>query len=487
MKTTPSSVEDMIGPYKRSKFEAEEVARELARERGLPVVIVNPSTPVGPGDIKPTPTGRLIVEAARGQMPAFVDTGLNIVHVDDVADGHLAAAEKGRIGERYILGGENMSLAEILAEVAQAVGRRPPRLRVPHAALFPVAFGAELAARRHRPRAVRDARRRSHVAQEDVFHLGKGVARARLHAAAGAPGHCRRGRLVPGQRLSAMTAVRDRLGVGSRAGSVETPSGKWRSAREFPGRIVSDPARPAAACPCLLPLCPKRRRHRRQPRTERRREDPRGSTAWRQSSTAPRARIRPPPRRCAKASRETGVTAQHCHDVLHAFRLDAVKLRYRDWDDLMAILPLFGLAGRPPAARPARREPRHLAGLRRAVLGAAGAQPPAGLRRRLPRCSIASTCRSTTLPRQGTGVEALAARRVEPGAAPRARQAARPHRRLIVDRPAACRRSSPRRGLRWECGVIVALAGAAAAPAAARRSVGEARQAAQIGFRRRLC
>ena len=145
--TTPSTLEDMIGPYKRSKFEAEEVAREFARERRLPVVIVNPSTPVGPGDIKPTPTGRLILEAARGQMPAFVDTGLNIVHVDDVAAGHLAAAERGRIGERYILGGKNMSLAEILAAVSRQVGRRPPRLRLPHTLLFPVAFGAELTAR----------------------------------------------------------------------------------------------------------------------------------------------------------------------------------------------------------------------------------------------------------------------------------------------------------------------------------------------------
>jgi dihydroflavonol-4-reductase len=144
---TPSRVEDMIGPYKRSKFEAEEVARELAVARGLPVVIVNPSTPVGPGDIKPTPTGRLILEAARGQMPAFVDTGLNIVHVDDVATGHLAAAEKGRVGERYILGGENLSLAEILAEVSQVVGRRAPRFRIPHSVLLPIAFGAECTAR----------------------------------------------------------------------------------------------------------------------------------------------------------------------------------------------------------------------------------------------------------------------------------------------------------------------------------------------------
>src|SRR4029077_20547413 len=134
--TTPSDAEDMIGPYKRSKFEAEKVAREFARERSLPIVIVNPSTPVGPGDIKPTPTGRLILEAARGQMPAFVDTGLNIVHVDDVAAGHLAAAEKCRIGERYMLGGQNLSLAEILAMVSRTVGRRPPRLRVPHTMLF---------------------------------------------------------------------------------------------------------------------------------------------------------------------------------------------------------------------------------------------------------------------------------------------------------------------------------------------------------------
>jgi dihydroflavonol-4-reductase len=135
---TPSRLDDMIGPYKRSKFQAEEVVRGLISERGLPAVIVNPSTPVGPGDVKPTPTGRLILETARGHMPGYVDTGLNIVHVDDVAAGELLAAEHGRIGERYILGGENMALAEILSEVARAAGRRPPRLKVP----YPIAFTA---------------------------------------------------------------------------------------------------------------------------------------------------------------------------------------------------------------------------------------------------------------------------------------------------------------------------------------------------------
>jgi dihydroflavonol-4-reductase len=144
---TPSRLDEMIGPYKQSKFQAEEAVSQLISECGLPAVIVNPSTPVGPRDLKPTPTGRLILEAARGRLPGFVDTGLNIVHVDDVAIGHLAAAETGRIGERYILGGENMALAEILAEVAGAVGRRPPRLKIPYAVAFTVAVGAELMAR----------------------------------------------------------------------------------------------------------------------------------------------------------------------------------------------------------------------------------------------------------------------------------------------------------------------------------------------------
>ncbi|HKT19867.1 MAG TPA: hopanoid-associated sugar epimerase [Stellaceae bacterium] len=141
--TTPSSLADMIGPYKRSKFMAEEAVRELVTTRGLPAVIVNPSTPIGPRDVKPTPTGRMIVEAASGRIPAFVDTGLNIVHVDDVAVGHLAAEDKGTIGERYILGGENLSLAEILRRIALITGRKPPRLNIPIPLIWPIALGAE--------------------------------------------------------------------------------------------------------------------------------------------------------------------------------------------------------------------------------------------------------------------------------------------------------------------------------------------------------
>jgi dihydroflavonol-4-reductase len=144
--STQASLGAMIGHYKRSKFLAEEVAREAARA-GLPVVIVNPSTPVGRGDIKPTPTGQLMLDAAAGRMPAYVDTGLNIVHVDDVAVGHLLAFERGTPGERYILGGEDMTLATILAQIARLVGREPPRIRLPYAAVLPVAYAAEAYAR----------------------------------------------------------------------------------------------------------------------------------------------------------------------------------------------------------------------------------------------------------------------------------------------------------------------------------------------------
>jgi dihydroflavonol-4-reductase len=143
---TPVALSNMIGHYKRSKYLAEEVAREAVRS-GMSVVIVNPSTPVGPGDIKPTPTGQLVLDAARGRMPAYVDTGLNVVHVDDVAAGHLLAFERGTPGERYILGGEDMTLQMILAQIAGLVGRTPPRIRLPYAAVLPVAYLAEAFAR----------------------------------------------------------------------------------------------------------------------------------------------------------------------------------------------------------------------------------------------------------------------------------------------------------------------------------------------------
>ena len=144
---TPVALADMIGHYKRSKFLAEEAVRKLVAAEKAPVVIVNPSTPVGPRDVKPTPTGRLIRDAALGKMPAYVDTGLNIVHVDDVAEGHLLAFENGRVGERYILGGDDMPLREILAVIAAAAGRKPPSVRLPRRALYPLAVGVEAWAR----------------------------------------------------------------------------------------------------------------------------------------------------------------------------------------------------------------------------------------------------------------------------------------------------------------------------------------------------
>jgi len=132
-----------VGAYKRSKVVAERLVEAMVAERGLPAVIVQPSTPIGPRDVKPTPTGRVIVEAANGKMPAFVDSGLNLVHVDDVAAGHLLALEKGRVGERYILGGQDVMLGDMLAEIAAIVGRKPPTIRIPRAPLFPLAWANE--------------------------------------------------------------------------------------------------------------------------------------------------------------------------------------------------------------------------------------------------------------------------------------------------------------------------------------------------------
>jgi dihydroflavonol-4-reductase len=140
---TPSSLDSMIGPYKRSKYLAEQEVNRLIKDEGLRAVIVNPSTPIGPGDVKPTPTGRMVLEAAAGRMPAYVDTGLNVVHVEDVAAGHVLAFERGVVGQRYVLGGRNMTLRQILEEVADLVGRKPPKVRLPHGMIMPIAYVAE--------------------------------------------------------------------------------------------------------------------------------------------------------------------------------------------------------------------------------------------------------------------------------------------------------------------------------------------------------
>ena len=162
----PASIDEMTGAYKRSKFIAEQIALSAARQ-GLPVVIVNPSTPIGAFDYKPTPTGRIILDFLKGRMTAYLDTGLNLVDVEDVARGHLLAAEKGQIGEKYILGGENLTLKELFARLAALSGVPAPRFKVPYGAAYAFALVAEAWARavsKQPPRAslteVRMARRR---------------------------------------------------------------------------------------------------------------------------------------------------------------------------------------------------------------------------------------------------------------------------------------------------------------------------------------
>jgi dihydroflavonol-4-reductase len=144
--TVPLSATAVIGAYKRSKVMAERLVEEMIVRDALPAVIVNPSTPIGPRDARPTPTGRIIVAAAAGRMPGFVDTGLNLVHVDDVAAGHVAALSRGRVGERYILGGDNVLLSDMLRDIALLVGRRPPRFKLPRGPLYPLAVAAEMIA-----------------------------------------------------------------------------------------------------------------------------------------------------------------------------------------------------------------------------------------------------------------------------------------------------------------------------------------------------
>ena len=145
--STPCNYTDMIGVYKRSKFLAEAEVQRLVSEESIPVVIVNPSAPIGPRDIKPTPTGRIVLDAARGKIPAYVDTGLNFVHVEDVADGHILAYKKGEVGQRYILGGENYTLLQMLTEISDLVGLKPPSIKLPQNALLPIAYLVESASR----------------------------------------------------------------------------------------------------------------------------------------------------------------------------------------------------------------------------------------------------------------------------------------------------------------------------------------------------
>jgi len=145
--TSRHDAQSAIGAYKRSKVVAEQVVEHMIATQALPATIVSPSTPIGPRDVKPTPTGRILVEAATGRMPAYVDTGLNLVHVDDVAEGHLLALDKGRIGERYILGGQDASLAEMLGVIAELSNRRAPRINLPRGPIYPIAYAAEAWAR----------------------------------------------------------------------------------------------------------------------------------------------------------------------------------------------------------------------------------------------------------------------------------------------------------------------------------------------------
>jgi dihydroflavonol-4-reductase len=176
--STPVAVEAMIGHYKRSKFLAEQAVRARARELGFPLVTVNPSTPVGPGDVKPTPTGRVLLDAAAGRMPAFVDTGLNLVHVDDVAHGHLLAFERGKPDERYILGGEDYTLQQILAMVAAHLGRTANAIRLPHGVVLPIALVAEAWAKisRREPRVTLDGVRMA----RKFMYFSSGKARREL-------------------------------------------------------------------------------------------------------------------------------------------------------------------------------------------------------------------------------------------------------------------------------------------------------------------
>ncbi len=175
---SPVSISEMIGPYKRSKFLAERAALDAARV-GAPIVIVNPSTPIGPLDYKPTPTGRIVVDFLNRRIPAYIDTGLNLVCVEDVAHGHLLAAERGRIGEKYILGGENLTLKQMLARLGQIAGLPAPKFRAPWIAAYAFALAGEAIARTITHRAPRASLVEVRMARKKMF-FDSGKARAEL-------------------------------------------------------------------------------------------------------------------------------------------------------------------------------------------------------------------------------------------------------------------------------------------------------------------
>jgi dihydroflavonol-4-reductase len=165
---TPSNLASIAGHYKRSKFLAEQVVHDLVREHQLPLIIVNPSTPIGPRDVKPTPTGRIVLDTLRGKMPAYVDTGLNVAHVDDIAYGHLLAYRYGKPGERYILGGDDMTLLQILQTIDDITGKPTKRRSIPVKLMLPIAHTMEIVAKitKTEPRATVDS---IHMAKKKMF------------------------------------------------------------------------------------------------------------------------------------------------------------------------------------------------------------------------------------------------------------------------------------------------------------------------------
>ncbi len=191
----PAGLDAMAGPYKRSKFLAEQVALEFARD-GFPVVIVNPTAPIGDHDFRPTPTGRIVVDFLRGAMPAFLDTGLNVVYAGDVAAGHFAACERGRIGERYILGGENLTLQQIFEKLAEVTGRAAPRMRIPYAVAYAAGRRIDGLGGRDRQGTSGAARCGAHGAKEDVGAERQSGGGIRVHFAARGRGIACSGRVV---------------------------------------------------------------------------------------------------------------------------------------------------------------------------------------------------------------------------------------------------------------------------------------------------